>query len=65
MGAHAAIVVRAIRRQNGWSREELARMTGVSVAFVERVERGEEEPGKHFILRLGEAIGADLSRISG
>ena len=58
-----AIVVRAIRRQMGWTRKDLARMLGFSVAYVERVERGEQELCAKAAARLCEATGTELNRI--
>lgn len=60
---HTAIVVRAIRRQMGWSRQEMARVMGVSVACLVRVERGEQELDKDAAVRLCEATGADYNKI--
>lgn len=37
-----AIMIRAIRRQKGWTRKDMARVLGVSMACVGRVERWEE-----------------------
>ena len=37
-----AIVIRAIRRQKGWTRKDMARVLGVSMACVGRVVGGEE-----------------------
>ena len=38
-----AIVVRAIRRQKGWDRKQMAKILGVSAAYIGRVERGEQK----------------------
>ena len=58
-----AMIVRAIRRQMGWTRKDMARVMGVSVACVGRVERGEELLKEESLRRLQEATGAKLSRI--
>lgn len=58
-----AIIVRAIRRQMGWTRKDMARVMGVSVACVGRVERGEQNVGEDAADRLRAATGAKLSRI--
>ena len=57
-----AVKVKAIRRQMGWTRKELARMLGVSAAFVGRVERGEAEMGKDTLRRLEAATSAKLGQ---
>lgn len=52
-----AIVIRAIRRQKGWTRKDMALVLGVSMACVGRVERGEELLKEESLRRLQEAIG--------
>ena len=58
-----AVIVRAIRRQMGWAKKDMARVMGVSAACIGRVERGEQGVGKDAAKRLCEATGAKLSRI--
>jgi transcriptional regulator with XRE-family HTH domain len=58
-----AIIIRAIRRQMGWTRKDMARVMGVSVACVGRIERGEQGVGKDAAERLRAATGAKLIRI--
>jgi transcriptional regulator with XRE-family HTH domain len=58
-----AVIVRAIRRQMGWSRKDMSRVMGVSVACVGRIERGEESLKEESLRRIQEATGAKLSRI--
>ena len=60
MGAMTAIRIRAIRRQMGWSREDLARLLGVSVACIGRVERGEQELDKDMQVHLEAALGSNM-----
>ena len=57
-----AIVIRAIRRQNGWTRKEMAQVLGVSVSCVSRVERGEELLKQDPLRRLQETTGAKIER---
>lgn len=58
-----AIVVRAIRRQKGWDRKQMAKILGVSAAYIGRVERGEQQLDEDVAKRLDEATGAKLSRL--
>jgi ribosome-binding protein aMBF1 (putative translation factor) len=58
-----AVIVRAIRRQMGWARKDMARVMGVSVACVGRIERGEQGVGKDAAERLRAVTWAKLSRI--
>ena len=55
-----AIVVRAIRRQKGWSRKDLAEILGVSAAYIGRVERGEQELGIEVSEKFCKATGAKM-----
>ena len=57
------IVIRAIRRQNGWTRKDMARVMGVSTACLGRVERGEELLRKEPLRRLQETTGVKAERI--
>ena len=58
-----AIVIRAIRRQKGWTRQDMARVLGVSVACVGRVERGKEFLMEESLRRLQAATGAKIERM--
>ena len=58
-----AVIVRAIRRQMGWTRKEMACAIGVSAACIERVERGEQKLEEDAAERLCALTGAELSRI--
>lgn len=57
-----AIVIRAIRRQMGWTRKDMDRVLGVSAACVSRVERGEELLEEEPLRRLQEATGTKIER---
>lgn len=58
-----AVIVRAIRRQMGWARKEMACAIGVSAACIGRVERGEQKLEEDAAKRLRAATGAKLRRI--
>ncbi len=53
-----AIVVRAIRRQMGWTREHAAQVMGISVNRLRDIERGQEPLDKDAAERLCKATGA-------
>ena len=63
MKVRSPIMLRAIRRQNGWSRNELARLLGVSVRRMGRVERCEEDMTEDMLRRLEAAVGAKLGQL--
>ena len=56
MGAMTAIRIRAIRRQMGWSREDLARLLAVPKDHIMRVERGQQELTDDMARRLDKAL---------
>lgn len=64
MMVRAAIIIRAIRRQMGWSRKDMACAVGSSEAHIGRVERGEEMMKDCERERLEAAVGAKLGRIT-
>ena len=58
-----AFMIRAIRRQKGWTRKDMARGLGGSMACVGRVERGEELLKEESLRRLHAATGAKIERM--
>ena len=58
MDVRTAVRVKAIRRQMGWTRKDVARMLCVSNAFISRVERAEQEMSKDMLERLLAAVWA-------
>lgn len=53
--------IRRLRKKEGLSLEELARQTGLSVPYLERVEAREEIPTVGSILQLSRALALDAS----
>ena len=51
--------LKALRRAQGWSREQLAETTGQTPDFIAGVESGQITPPVAFILRLSSAYGVD------
>lgn len=56
-------LVHKLRREKGWSQQQLADASGVSRATVQRVEGGKVTPDKETALSLAAALGADAVRI--
>lgn len=48
--------VRELRRERGWTQEELAEAADLHENYVSRLETGEQEPGLFVILRLSAAF---------
>lgn len=54
------MIVRKLRLQRGWSQEQLAELTGLSVRTIQRVERG-ATPGLETAKSLASVFEVDLS----
>ncbi len=56
------MIVRKLRLQRGWSQEQLAEMTGLSVRTIQRIERG-HNAGLESINALAAVFEVDLSEL--
>lgn len=54
------MLVRKLRLQRGWSQEQLAQLTGLSVRTIQRVERG-QKPGLETATSLASVFEVELS----
>ena len=50
----------ALREKRGLSQSELSRQTGINQAEISRIERGSGNPTERTLLRLADALNADL-----
>ncbi len=50
----------ALREKRGLSQSGLSRQTGINQAEISRIERGSGNPTERTMLRLADALGADL-----
>lgn len=57
--------VKDLRRERGFTLEELAGRAGVSRAMISKLERGEKNPTLVIAARLAEGLGVSLSRLAG
>lgn len=48
--------MRELRKERGWTQEELAEAANLHENYVSRLETGEQEPGLFIILRLCRAF---------
>lgn len=53
----------ALREKRGLSQSELARQTGINQSEISRIERGSGNPTEKTLIRLADALGADLQLI--
>ena len=59
-------LLKAARRQRGWSQGELAKRSGISQSTIWRIENGLiAEPKIGIMLRLAEALGLDIHQLIG
>lgn len=52
-----------LREKRGLSQSELARRTGINQAEISRIERGSGNPTERTLMRLADALGADLQLV--
>lgn len=53
--------LRLLRTERGWSQERLAEAAGITLNYVGNLERGEQGPSLHVLIRLARALEIDLS----
>ncbi|HYK04390.1 MAG TPA: helix-turn-helix transcriptional regulator [Thermoanaerobaculia bacterium] len=53
--------LRRLRTERGWSQERLAEAAGITLNYVGNLERGEQGPSLHVLVRLARALEIDLS----
>lgn len=58
-----AVQLAQLREKRGLSQSELARQTGVNQAEISRIERGSGNPTERTLLRLADALNADLQLV--
>ena len=56
------MIVRKLRLQRGWSQEQLAQMSGLSVRTIQRIERG-QKAGLESLKSLASVFDVDLSQL--
>lgn len=56
------MIVRKLRLQRGWSQEQLAQMSGLSVRTIQRIERG-QKAGLESLKSLASVFEVDLSQL--
>lgn len=57
--------LRRLRTERGWSQERLAEAAGITLNYVGNLERGEQGPSLHVLVRLARALEIDLSVLLG
>jgi len=55
--------LRRLRTERGWSQERLAEAAGITLNYVGNLERGEQGPSLHVLVRLARALEIDLSAL--
>jgi transcriptional regulator with XRE-family HTH domain len=53
--------LRRLRTERGWSQERLAERAGVTLNYIGNLERGEQGPSLHVLVRIARAFDIDLS----
>jgi transcriptional regulator with XRE-family HTH domain len=55
--------LRQLRKERGWSQEELAHRVGIDISFLSEVENGKKEPCLRKMKELSQGLGVTLSRL--
>jgi DNA-binding XRE family transcriptional regulator len=64
-GAYAlAVQVMELREKHGLTQAELAKRSGVDQGDISRIERGSAMPSERTLLRIADALDADLRLVS-
>lgn len=56
------MIVRKLRLQRGWSQEQLATLTGLSVRTIQRIEQG-QQPGLESLKALAAVFELDVAQL--
>lgn len=56
------MIVRKLRLQRGWSQEQLATLTGLSIRTIQRIERG-QSPGLDSLTALAAVFEVSVSEL--
>jgi transcriptional regulator with XRE-family HTH domain len=54
-----------MRQERQWSQEQLAEAAGVTLNYIGNLERGEQGPSLHILVRLARALEMDLPELLG
>lgn len=57
--------IRQRRQEAGWGFEEMSRQTGVSVSYLNEIEKGKKFPGAANLARIAEAFGVEPQELTG
>lgn len=60
---HLGNRVRALRRERGWKRVELAEMLGLDRSYLSEIETGKKDPSLRVLKRLAGRFQVSLSRL--
>ena len=55
--------IRGLRKESGWTLEDLARSIGLSKSAISQIESGKIEPSLHTLRRLAEALKIPLAKL--
>lgn len=55
--------IRELRRQRGWTLQDLARQVGLSLSFMGHIERGTRKPSLETIVRLAQLFHVSIDSL--
>lgn len=57
-------LIRAVRKEKGWSQDELAERSGLNASTISLLERGKHAPELGTLMRIVEALGMDFAEFT-
>lgn len=55
--------IMAIRHQRGWTRRDLAEVTGLSIGYITEIERGRMKPKLKTLVIIAETLGIGIEEL--
>ena len=57
------ILLKEIRKKNGYSLEQLSRLTGISSSHLNYIEKNEKEPSLSVAVRIAQALNIKIDEL--
>jgi len=60
---HVGATIRKLRKQRGWTQEELAHLAQVDTSYLGQIERMQRSPTIGILVKIADALGVDCSAL--
>ena len=55
--------IRALRKEKGWSQQELGNQADINYKFLGEIERGQQNPTVNIMIKISKALNIDLPEL--